>query len=162
MQEGRAERHITRKGVTSYCPRFVDLSSASQRKRILFPSYVFVKVAPHEWQFLLSTQGVVGVIMSCENPARSPQLDMAILDLISRTDANGLVPLPPPPAAAIPSPPLRSQYIEGQKVKAVSGQMRGRYGVYQGLGPRGRIDVLLNVFGRSTRVAFIEGDLVAA
>jgi len=62
----------------------------------------------------------------------------------------------------LPARPDISRFRNGQRVLAVNGAFRGHEGLYQGLGPHGRVRVLLAMLGRKVRVAMDENDLVSA
>jgi transcriptional antiterminator RfaH len=121
------------------------------RDRPLFPGYLFVRLSPY-WREVASTRGVRSLIMAGEEPGLVS--DSEIDRFASMTDADGYV--------LLPERPDISKFKRGQKVLASNGAFRGHEGLYQGLGPHCRVQVLLAMLGRKVRVAMDESDLVAA
>jgi transcription antitermination factor NusG len=107
----------------------------------LFPGYVFVRIADR-WRVIAKTAGVLGLIMSGEQPANCPEAE--IEKIRAATMRNGLVRLPPQPK--------RQLLKVGQTVRIASGSFCGFEAVYHGMSARDRQLVLLTMFGRPTRV----------
>lgn len=109
------------------------------RARCLFPSYIFVHT-DGLWRFLLSTFGIVGIVLRGEGPDYvRPDV---IAQIKAREDKTGFIQLP-----------VRKH---GDTIRVKSGPFQDRQGIYLGDTPSGRVRVLLDVMGRKTRCLFDE------
>jgi transcriptional antiterminator RfaH len=105
---------------------------------LLFPSYAFVWI-DLQWHRARWCCGVIRLIMAGDaTPARVP--DGVIADLKGR-ETDGLIDLPPPP-----------RFRTGDRLRVIHGPFAGHVGLYQGMKPRERVEVLLAILGGSQRV----------
>jgi transcriptional antiterminator RfaH len=88
--------------------------------------------------------------MAGDHPACCP--DAEIEKIKGATMRNGLV--------RLPKPPKPRAFKPGQSVRISSGSFCGFNAIYQGMSPRDREIVLLEMFGRETRIELGAGDLV--
>jgi transcriptional antiterminator RfaH len=138
-------------GFTVYAPRL------RQRRRyhgrwietlpLLFVSYAFVQIEL-QWHRARWAPGVVRLVMDGLRPARVPDL---VVSELRRREHKGAVELPQPPG-------LRA----GDKVRIVRGAFGGHLGLYEGMRPHERVDVLLQLLGGACRVVLPKGDVAAA
>lgn len=137
-----AQKGAERQAYQTYLPRF----SQAGRVRLLFPGYMFVKIAG-AWRSLTGTRGVISVIRNGERPALLQDSDLDCWR--SREDATGLVQLDP-------------RFRRGDTVSIERGTFAGQQGIYDGLDARGRVEVLLQMLGRVVKARVGEEDLAEA
>lgn len=118
----------------------------------LFPGYLFVRILDR-WRVLTKTAGVLGLIMSGEQPSRCPDSE---IEKIKSQMRNGLVRLPKP----APKPRMLPFKI-GQAVRIISGSFCGFEAIFDGMSARERELVLLDMLGRKARVELAPGDGLA-
>jgi len=152
--ETKASEHLRRQGFVFYLPRYLKQRRHARRvERIaapLFPRYLFVSIdlATQRWLSIDSTFGITKLVRNGDVPAAVPQ---AIIDeLKSREDAGGLVQLIP-----------RPRFAPGDKVRVVGGAFRDCFGLYEGMGSRERIAILLDLLGRKVRT-IVDTDFIEA
>ena len=148
--------NVQRQGFETYFPRFIEPfvnrnKQIEHRIRSLFPRYVFVRT-DGRWYFLLSTFGLIGVVLKGEVPAIMP--DEEIARMKARENANGLIELPPPP--------LPPRYGRGQRLKITYGPFSGKAGICQGDNANERVHVLLEFLGARRSVLIARDALQAA
>jgi transcriptional antiterminator RfaH len=142
---------LAEEGFEIFAPRIRIHINGTPRIVALFPSYLFVRVVDR-WRVITKTIGVLGLIMAGDHPARCP--DAEIDKIKAATMRNGLVRLPKPPKSRAFKP--------GQSVRITSGSFCGFNAIYQGMSPRDREIILLEMFGRETRIELGTGDLIQA
>lgn len=155
-RENYAAENLARQDCDFYFPKIVETVMRGPRQaryRVertspLFPRYIFVHVN-HQWRFLLSTYGLVGVIMRGEEPQFAS--DRTIDTMRSRQDDEGIVHLP-----------TLKELQAGDRVKVQAGTFKGHHGIYQGMSSRDRTKVLLDYLGRKTPVLIAKGQLQLA
>jgi transcriptional antiterminator RfaH len=140
-REALALRCLGLAGFVTYCPR-LRAQRLSHGRRIevrplLFPGYCFV-VIELQWHAARWAPGMLGLIMAGDGPARVP--DAVIAELRSR-ERDGLVELPKPPGL---------QHRDA--IRVVHGPLQGLRGLYDGMKPRERVAVLLQILGDRQRV----------
>jgi transcriptional antiterminator RfaH len=140
---------IASEGFEIYAPRIRIHLNGTPRIVALFPSYLFVRIVDR-WRIITKTIGVLGLIMAGDHPACCP--DAEIEKIKGATMRNGLVKLPKPPKAR--------SFKPGQNVRITSGSFCGFNAIYQGMSPRDREIVLLEMFGRETRLELGAGDII--
>jgi transcriptional antiterminator RfaH len=152
--EIKASQHLKRQGFATYLPRYLKQRRHARRTdRIaapLFPGYVFVSIdlATQRWLSIDSTFGVSRLIRAGDRPA--PVLQSIIDTLKCREDANGLVQLE-----------RRPQFSPGDKIRIVGGAFCNCLGLYEDMGSRERVAILLDLLGRKVR-AFVDIDFIEA
>jgi transcriptional antiterminator RfaH len=128
-------------GFETYLPRLRERRVVRGRRvevsPPLFPGYCFVLIVL-QWHGVRWCPGVASLIMDGVRPARVP--DSVIAEIRAR-EVAGLVELPKPPA-------LR----RGDHVRVVHGPFAGLAGLYAGMKPHERVEVLLAILGGAQRV----------
>jgi transcriptional antiterminator RfaH len=151
-RESVAQHFLKLAGYEVYLPRLRERRVSHGRRIIvtppLFPSYIFVEIRDGSWWSARWCVGVVAVIMSGDRPARVPD---CTLDEIRRREVRGAVELSKPPGLQ-----------RGDKVRIVRGAFYGYLGLYEGMRPHERVDVLLGVLGGQHRVVLPAADVEAA
>src|SRR5262249_34567502 len=124
---------LMRAGLETYLPRI------RVRNRIapLFAGYVFVRLTPWRWFFVMWTPHVIRLLMSGVQPA---QLSEEIVNQIRKREHNGLVRLP-----------IR-RLRKGEKVRILRGSFEGQVGLYEGMSGKDRERVLLDLLGQAVPV----------
>jgi len=101
----------------------------------LFPAYAFI-VIEQQWHRARWSIGVTALIMDGDHPARVP--DLVIADIRAR-EVRGAVELPKLPGMKV-----------GERVRVLGGPFQGQLGLYAGMRPHARVEVLLALLGRIT------------
>jgi transcriptional antiterminator RfaH len=115
--------------------------------RPLFPDYCFVLIISQWWAARWSP-GVIRLVMDGLQPAPVPN---HVLDEIRRREVRGVVELPKPPGLHA-----------GDRVKVLGGPFQGYFGLYAGMKPRERVEVLLMLLGAQQRVTLSKGSIAPA
>jgi transcriptional antiterminator RfaH len=137
-------------GFTVYAPRL------RQRRRhngrwiqvtpLLFVTYIFIAIEA-QWYRARWCPGVIRLVMDGLQPARVPN---EVIDGLRRREHDGAIELPKPPGLQ-----------RGDKVRIVRGALHGRLGLYEGMRPHERVDVLLQLLGGACRVTLARSDVAA-
>lgn len=145
-QEDCAGRNLTRQGFPVYFPRYAKTRRHARKiemvARPLFPRYLFVAldITRDRWRSIQSTFGVVGLIMSREQPAQMP---CAAVDAIRASeDSNGFVVLN-----------TATSLRAGNRIRLLDGAFGDHCGVLDRDVDQHRVAVLLNILGRQVRVS---------
>ena len=153
--EAKAQMHLARQGFETYLPRYLKRRRHARRTDTvaapLYPSYLFVTFNPliHRWRSIHSTVGVARLVCTGNVPAA---IDDAIIGgLKSREDAQGFIQLE-----------RRPQFAAGDKVRVREGVFTDCLGLFEGMGDRERVAILLDLLGRKVRVVLDEEFVVAA
>jgi transcriptional antiterminator RfaH len=131
-------------GFTTYFPRILVPRKASitgrrfDRSVALFPGYCFVEIQL-QWHAARRTPGVLRLVHDGERLAHVP--DQVISNLRSK-EKDGFVQLPK----------QRGEFERGDKVMVTAGPFEGHLGLYEGMKPRARVEVLLSLFGSQRAV----------
>jgi transcriptional antiterminator RfaH len=104
----------------------------------LFPGYCFVAIEL-QWHAAHRAPGTLGLVMNGGGPAHVP--DSVIAELRSR-ERNGLIELT-----------KRRGPRVGSRVKVTVGPFAGQLGIYAGMKPHQRVEVLLTLLGGQQRVS---------
>ena len=153
--EVKAQMHLNRQGFDTYLPRYLKRRRHARRTEMvaapLYPSYVFVTFNPliHRWRSIHSTIGVARLVCNGEVPAAVG--DAVIAGLKSRENAQGFIELE-----------RRPQFAAGDKVRVREGVFCDCLGLFEGMGDRERVAILLELLGRKVRVVLDEEFVVAA
>jgi transcriptional antiterminator NusG len=110
----------------------------------LFPGYAFVLIEL-QWHQARWAPGVTRIVLDGAVPARVPE--EVIAEIRSR-ERGGLVELPP-------------RLKRGDPVRILRGPLAGLVGLYAGMKPRERVEVLLAILGGAQRVT-LAADAVEA
>jgi transcriptional antiterminator RfaH len=135
-------------GFEVYSPRIRPARARrSDDTRPLFPGYAFVLIVSQWWAARWSP-GVIRIVLDGAAPAKVPD---QVIDEIRRRERGGVVQLPKPPGIQA-----------GDRVKVLGGPFAGHFGLYAGMRPRARVEVLLAILGSQQRVTLPRGDIVLA
>ena len=153
--EAKAQMHLARQGFETYLPRYLKRRRHARRTETvaapLYPGYLFVTFnsAIHRWRSIHSTVGVARLVCNGEVPAT---IDNAIINgLRSRENAEGFIELS-----------RRPRFAAGDKVRVREGVFSDCLGLFESLGDRERVAILLELLGRKVRVVLDEELVVAA
>ncbi|HVV60634.1 MAG TPA: transcriptional activator RfaH [Pseudolabrys sp.] len=152
--EHKALMHLMRQGFAAYLPRYLKRRRHARKVETvaaaLFPRYlfVFVDLAAQQWRSIQSTAGVARLVCYGDQPASVPS---AIVEqLKTREDERGFVQLP-----------QRIPFAAGEKIYVRDGLFAACTGIFEGMGDRDRVAVLLDMLGRKVRVV-LDADVVIA
>jgi transcriptional antiterminator RfaH len=141
QRDGLALHCLRQAGFETYAPRLREPRTVSGRKVVraplLFPGYLFVFIRL-QWHTARWTPGVVRLVMNGVGPAVVPG---AIIEDLKARETGGLIELPRPP-----------KFRPGDRVRVIHGPFAGHIGLYAGMKPRERVEVLLAILGGSQRV----------
>jgi transcriptional antiterminator RfaH len=153
-RETKALSGIERNGFVCNLPTFIKSIWAGRSKRRLvtrplFPGYLFVRFDQgyERWDIVRDVSGVRGFLSVNGRPARIPQL---AIDTINIKVAEMKLP-----------PKQRSAYREGQSVRIMEGPFAALVGPIERLSNRGRVDVLIDLFGGKVPVEVHESEIEA-
>jgi transcription antitermination factor NusG len=151
-RENWALENATAQKFECYLPKILERVTFNEQKlavaRPLFPSYMFVLA--DRWRVLLSTFGIIGIIMRGSEPDSLP--NRVINDLRQREGDDGIIVLPKPKAVLGPN----------SQVQILKGPFAGHVGVIANMRPHERARVLLDFLGRKTDVLIANSDLAIA
>jgi transcriptional antiterminator RfaH len=138
-------------GYASYYPRLRERRVRYGRKvevhPPLFVGYAFVAIEA-QWHRARWCPGVIGLVTGGDGtPSKVP--DDIIAELRSR-ERNGLIELPEPPTLHA-----------GGSVKVLRGVFAGHLGLFAGMKPHERVEVLLQLLGSVQRVILPKRDVEA-
>jgi len=134
LRERKAQRWLAQAQFETYLP----LVAGKARLGPLFPGYLFVRIGATGWSKVESTIGVLALLRSGDRPAK---LADAMIAEIQARERDGVVILPE-----------RPRWQPGDRVLVGTGSFFGRIGLFDGMSSRERVFVLLDLFGRQTRV----------
>jgi transcription antitermination factor NusG len=144
------QRFLELNGYSVYVPRLRERRNRAGRRvdviTPLFPCYGFV-VAQPQWHRARWSIGVVMLIMDGEHPAT---LGDEVVEALRRREVGGAIELAKPRG-------LRSR----DRVRVTRGLMIGQVGIYAGMRPRERVEVLLTLLGTLRPVVLARGDVEA-
>jgi transcriptional antiterminator RfaH len=153
-EEVRASQHLARQSFGVYMPRYAKTRRHARKiesvVRPLFPRYLFIALdlARDRWRSIQSTFGVVGLIMSGDQPAPLPT---EVVDAIrEREDGNGHVMLGLAPGLGV-----------GSRIRLLDGLFADHSGVLERIADERRVAVLVQLLGRQVRV-LVDAESVAA
>jgi len=152
--EAKAGRNLMRQGFEIYLPRYLKRRSHARKiEKVampLFPRYLFVSVdiAKQRWRSIQSTIGVSHLVTNGADPA--PVAHEVLQFLRAREDQSGFITMDRRPSFAV-----------GEKVRILAGAFADVVGLFDGLGDRERVAVLLDLLGQKVRVS-MDVDMIAA
>jgi len=152
QRDGLALACLRQAGFETYAPRLRERRAKAGRPVVktplLFPGYSFVRIEL-QWHAARWAPGVVRLVMNVGGgPAAVPDENIAALKARER---GGLIELPKPP-----------RFRPGDKVRVLYGPLIGVTGLYAGMRPRERVEVLLAILGGSQRVTLAADAVEAA
>ena len=150
-REAVAQHFLRLNGYEVYIPR-VREQRLRRHRRVdviapLFPAYGFI-VITGQWHSARWSIGVTAIIMDGLAPAKVPD---QVIDEIRRREVRGAVELPKLPGMKI-----------GERVRVTHGPFQGHFGLYAGMKPHERVEVLLALLGSQQRVTFPRGSVELA
>lgn len=110
-------------------------------KRKFFPGYILVKMllTDESWHLIKNTAKITGFVGDKRNPAPVPESE--ILRMTNRISEGAA------------RPKSKVSFTEGEKVRVVDGPFNNFNGVIEDINPdKGKLRVLVSIFGRSTPV----------
>ena len=113
----------------------------------LFPPYGFVAIE-RQWHTARWSIGVIAIIMDGEAPAKVPD---QMIDEIRRREIRGAIELPQAPDMKI-----------GECVRVSGGPFAGLIGLYAGMRPHERVEVLFALLGGQQRVTLPKSSIELA
>jgi transcriptional antiterminator RfaH len=154
-REAVAQHFLKLAGYEVYIPQ-VREQRLRRRRRVevvspLFPAYGFI-VIEQQWHSARWSIGVTAIIMDGVAPARVP--DLVVADIRAR-EVRGAVELPKLPEAP---PGIKV----GERVRVLGGPFQGHFGLYAGMKPHERVEVLLALFSGQQRVTLPRGGIELA
>jgi transcriptional antiterminator RfaH len=146
-REALALHFLHLNGFTTYLPRLRERRVKHGRwfdyTPPLFPGYAFVSIEL-QWHNVRWGVGIIGLIMNGLVPAHVPD---AVIAAIRKRERGGYVEL------------LKPRGLQpGDQVRITHGLLQGKLGLYQGMRPQQRVEILLAVLGR---VTLPKGDIEA-
>lgn len=138
--EERAGLHLATQGYTIFYPRFRKTVRHARKSTCklaaLFPGYLFVKLdtSRDRWRSINGTRGVIRLLTLGDKPQPAPV--GVVEDLQAQTDSHG---------AFVLAPAL----CVGQRVRIAEGPFANLVGTLQRLDGADRVQVLLDILGRS-------------
>lgn len=153
-EEARASHHLARQSFSVYLPRYAKTRRHARKTesvvRPLFPRYLFIALdlARDRWRSIQSTFGVVGLVMSGDQPAQLPS--EALEAIRAREDAEGHVMLGLAPGLGV-----------GSRIKLLDGIFADHSGMLDRIADERRVAVLVELLGRQVRV-FVDAESVTA
>ena len=142
-RETLAAQHLDRQDFETYCPMISRRLKQAHRyidvPRPLFPSYLFVRVAPDrdQWRPMLSTIGVRSVIRFGE---RLGWVDNSFIDGLKQREKDGMIARPVDP------------FQVGQQVRVSSGPFDGLIATIVSVSEKDRLVVLMELLRRRVQV----------
>ena len=143
--EFKAINFLKSKNIVVFMPKLlVTVSHARQVKEVLrplFPSYFFTYInVDQSFRLIKNTIGVKGLLSFGEIPSTVAESEMRCL--FDNTDNNGII-----KKLSI------SKFKIGQKVSLDKGLFKGKIGSFYSLSAKERIFILLDFFGRKSKVS---------
>jgi transcriptional antiterminator RfaH len=141
QREEVAQHFLKLAGYQVYIPKIREQRLRRSRRveviAPLFPAYGFVLVE-QQWHSARWSIGVIALIMDGVAPAKVPD---QMIDEIRRREVHGAVELPQVPSMRI-----------GERVRVTGGPFDGQLGLYAGMKPHERVEVLFMLLGSQRSV----------
>lgn len=148
-QEERAASHLERQQFEIYLPRMAALTNSGRERRpLMFPGWIFIKIIG-TWSSICHTRGIMRLMKSDEGPVRVPKYELDRLLELTRSD--GLVHLAP-----------RLWVGDVVKIGTSGGAYAGLTGIVSEMSSTQRVQVLMQMLGRSVKRSFDERVLEVA
>jgi transcriptional antiterminator RfaH len=152
--EAKAAQNLLRQGYEIYLPRYLKRRRHARKvdftAKPLFPRYMFVAIdmATQRWRSIQSTFGVSRLVTNGDDPVPVPGDVLGLLK--AREDSDGFIQMD-----------RRPRFSQGERVRVLLGPFSDNLGLFDGMGDRDRVAILLDLLGRKVRVS-IDADMVAA
>jgi transcriptional antiterminator RfaH len=141
QRDGLALHCLAAAGYQVYAPRLRERRTvhgrAVVRTPLLFPGYLFVLIEL-QWHAARWAPGVVRLVLNNGTPAAVPD---GVINMLRKRERDGLIELPRPP-----------KFRPGDRLRVLHGPFAGHIGLYAGMKPRERVEVLLAILGGAQRV----------
>lgn len=144
-QEKIAQANLERQGYRVYLP-FIQMQRHLKGRyqavtEPMFPRYLFIylNTETDDWGPIRSTRGVSTIVKFGNTPAKAPD---ELIDYLQQHEKNDA-------AKKMDSP----EFYSGQPIRILSGAMAGYEGIFEAKTSAKRVNVLLDIVGRMTRVA---------
>lgn len=121
----------------------IEIRKGQKKKtnRKFFPSYILVKMdlTEESWLLVKNTQKITGFVGSSSNPPSVPEEE--VLRITKQIDEGQM------------KPKLKYTYEKGDSVRVIDGPFNTFNGMVEEVNPeKGRLKVLVSIFGRATPV----------
>jgi transcriptional antiterminator RfaH len=140
QRESFAADRLTEIGFNVFLPKLETARSIEP----LFRNYLFLEIVD-AWHVVDRTLGVMKLVRFGETPAVCPDAEIAALR--ARTDADGVIRLPPKVVKT------RRRIAAGTPVRIIGGPFQGLAAVHAGMSAAEREFVLISIMGGARRVA---------
>jgi transcriptional antiterminator RfaH len=142
--EMKAASHLLRQQFNTYVPRYLKRRRHARRIETvaapLFPRYIFIAInlASQPWRCIQSTIGVARLVCNGDTPAAVPA--NVVESIKRRENDGGFVCLD------------RPRFAAGDAIRVVDGVFSNCLGLFEGMGDKERVTILLDLLGRKVRV----------
>jgi transcriptional antiterminator RfaH len=151
QRDGLALHCLRQAGFETYAPRLREPRTAHGREvtrtPLLFPGYLFVFIRL-QWHTARWAPGVARIVLAGGTPAVVPE---GVIMALKARETGGLIDLPRPP-----------KFRPGDRVRVLRGPFTGHVGLYHGMRPHERVEVLLAILGGAQRVTLAADAVEAA
>jgi transcriptional antiterminator RfaH len=144
LKETVAKQHLEEQGYDVYLPMFKKTRRHARRidevLQPLFPRYLFVglDLKIDAWRAVNGTRGVAYLLLNDGHPLG---ISTSIIEELKILENNGVVPIE-----------CVSAFTKGESLRVVDGAFKDQVAVFQRMGDKQRVQLLLNFLGRDTRI----------
>ncbi len=144
LKETVAKQHLEEQGYDVYLPMFKKTRRHARRTdevlQPLFPRYLFVglDLKLDAWRAVNGTRGVAYLLLNDGHPLG---ISTSIIEELKILENNGVVPIE-----------CVSAFTKGEILRVVDGVFKDQVAVFQRMGDKQRVQLLLNFLGRDTRI----------
>lgn len=144
LKETVAKQHLEEQGYDVYLPMFKKTRRHARRidevLQPLFPRYLFVglDLKLDAWRAVNGTRGVAYLLLNDGHPLG---ISTSIIEELKILENNGVVPVE-----------CVSAFTKGENLRVVDGVFKDQVAVFQRMGDKQRVQLLLNFLGRDTRI----------
>ena len=146
--EKQVAEQINRQGISCFLPLYRSMRRWKDRRKelamVLFPGYVFVRMAPQDRLQVLQLPGAVRLVTFCGRPVALPEQEIELLR--SRLSGTGVME---------PHPYLRV----GRRIRVGSGPLQGLEGIIVRMKDRCRLVFSIDLIMRSVAVEVDENEV---
>jgi len=144
LKETVAKQHLEEQGYDVYLPMFKKTRRHARRTdevlQPLFPRYLFVglDLKLDAWRAVNGTRGVAYLLLNDGHPLG---ISTSIIEELKVLENDGVVPIE-----------CVSAFTKGESLRVVDGAFKDQVAVFQRMGDKQRVQLLLNFLGRDTRI----------
>ena len=144
LKETVAKQHLEEQGYDVYLPMFKKTRRHARRidevLQPLFPRYLFVglDLKLDAWRAVNGTRGVAYLLLNDGHPLG---ISTSIIEELKILEKDGVVPIE-----------CVSAFTKGESLRVVDGAFKDQVAVFQRMGDKQRVQLLLNFLGRDTRI----------